>query len=101
MRHELRLLRDLLAAETAKLNLLVQARAPTEEPPPSAGTWTESGSGGRLGMANEAERQGYLREMSQRQLSGKFKLGAAQTQALNPNHDPTLFEPIPREVIYR
>merc|ERR1711918_268698 len=64
IRHELRLLRDLLSAEKDKLHALVHDD--DEELPPSAGTWTDK-PGRRAGThADDYEKRGYVREVSLR-----------------------------------
>lgn len=91
IRHELRLLRDLLRAEKAKLHSIVH-KGEEGELPPSVGTWTDR-PGTRAGTrADEYERRGYVRELSaRRQPEGRYMAVVAETSKMNPQSG--LFEP--------
>ena len=90
LRHELRLLRDLLRAEKDKLHGLVLGDKDGELPP-SAGTWTDQ-PGRRAGkQADFVERKGYHREMSLRKPPrAKYVMRAAETIKLYPRKNDTL-----------
>ena len=90
LRHELRLLRDLLRAEKDKLHGLVLGDKDGELPP-SAGTWTDQ-PGRRAGkQADFVERKGYYREMSLRKPPrAKYVMRAAETIKLYPRKNDTL-----------
>jgi alpha-tubulin suppressor-like RCC1 family protein len=90
LRHELRLLRDLLRAEKDKLHGLVLGDKDGELPP-SAGTWTDQ-PGRRAGkQADFVERKGYHREMSlPKPPRAKYVMRAAETIKLYPRKNDTL-----------
>jgi alpha-tubulin suppressor-like RCC1 family protein len=90
LRHELRLLRDLLRVEKDKLHRLVQGDKDGELPP-SAGTWTDQ-QGRRAGtQAHFVEPKGDHREMSLRKPPrAKYVMRAAETIKLYPRKNGTL-----------
>jgi len=92
IRHELRLLRDLLRAEKAKLHALVHM-GEEQDPPPSAGTWTDK-PGTRQGTRGDSqEMRGHVREVSARKPhEAKYTALVAETKKMDPRANLSLFE---------
>lgn len=97
LRHELRLLRDLHQAESAKLAKLSQNDRDARVPPPSAGTWTDQHEE-RVGFSDEAERAGHLAEMSAKHRgsnvfgSNSYIAKAADPAKMDPRQNVTLLD---------